>query len=72
MCRLVSLGLLYTTDSTFKEVSITLQVEFRFDFIAPKFCLEDGAFDTCPAGATMLMIDKEFTKVQDFVFNSII
>lgn len=38
-------------------------VEFRFDFIAPKFCKEEGAFDSCPASPSMLKVQKEFTKV---------
>ena len=41
----------------------SMQVEFKFDFIAPKFCKEDGAFGPCPLNPSMLEVEEEFTKV---------
>ncbi|XP_053393446.1 uncharacterized protein LOC123564849 [Mercenaria mercenaria] len=38
------------------------EVQFNFDFIAPKHCSEPGAWGTCDAKSTILLIEEEFTK----------
>ena len=44
-------------------VKFSMQVEFKFDFIAPKFCKEEGAFGLCPLNPSMLEVEEEITKV---------
>lgn len=38
------------------------EVQFNFDFIAPKHCSEAGAWAKCPPDSVILSIKKEFTK----------
>lgn len=52
---------LHSTDR-YRGITDTKSVEFKFDFIAPKFCKETGAFDSCPLNPSMLEVEEEFAK----------
>ncbi|KAL4222693.1 hypothetical protein ACF0H5_018734 [Mactra antiquata] len=46
----------------YQGLQVIKSFQFMFDFIAPKYCNEEGAWEGCTTDSVMLEVDKEFTK----------